>query len=130
MKSIFILFIVCSVLFSGCALLNKIAPSQVDESGQPLSGTHELSPIAKKATDAAGPYGQAAAAIFLLVWNFTERAKSKKIGTGLVATLTGLKSAAKDPATIAGFEQVKAYLKNAHNAAGIRKEIDALLAKI
>ena len=130
MKSIFILFIVCSVLFSGCALLNKIAPSQVDEVGQTLPGTHELSPIAKTVTDATGPYGQAVAAIFLLAWNFAERAKSKKSGDGLKSTLAGLKSAAEDPATKLAFEQIKLYLKNAHDSAGVRKDIDALLAKI
>lgn len=115
-----------AVMLSGCALLNKLAPS--NEAGEP--GTHQLSPIAKTATDAAGPYGQAAAAIILLAWNFIERVKSKKSGEGLKATLTGLKQAAKDPATQVAFEQVKLYLKNAHDSAGVRKDIDALLAKI
>ena len=115
-----------AVMLSGCALLNKLAPS--NEAGEP--GTHQLSPIAKAATDAAGPYGTAAAFILVTAWNFFERAKSKKSGEGLKATLAGLKSAAEDPATKAAFQQVKLYLKNAHDSVGVRKDIDALLAKI
>ncbi len=118
------------VLFSGCALLNKFAPSQVDEAGNALPGTHELTPLAKTAAGAGGPYAEAVAFALLGVWNFFERAKSKKNGDGLKATLAGLKSAAEDPATKAAFEQVKLYLKNAHDSAGVRKEIDLLLAKI
>lgn len=122
--------VVLAVMLSGCALLNKLAPSHFDEDGQPLPGTHELNPGAQAATDAVGPYGQAAAAIILLAWNFVERAKSKKTGDGLKSTLIALKQASDDPDTKAAFEKVKLYLKNAHDSAGVRKDIDALLAKI
>ena len=118
------------ILFSGCSLMNKIAPSHIDETGATLPGTHTLTPFAQTATDATGPYGQAAVASILLVWNFVERFKAKKSGEGLKATLAGLSQAAKDPDTKAAFEQVKLYLKNAHDAAGVRKEIDLLLAKM
>ena len=130
MNKVLLFSVGLAVMLSGCALLNKLAPSSYTEVGQPLPGTHELSPIAKTATDAAGPYGQAAAAIILMAWNFVERAKAKKNGEGLKATLSGLKSAAEDPATKAAFQQVKLYLKNAHDSAGVRKDIDLLLAKI
>lgn len=118
------------LLLSGCALLTKIAPSQVDEAGNVVPGTHTLTSTAQTGVDVTGPYGQAGAAILLLVWNFVERVKAKKSTDGLKSTLIALKQAADDPETKAAFEQVKAYLKNAHDSAGVRKDIDALLAKI
>ena len=117
-------------VLSGCALMEKLMPAQTDEAGQPVPGTHELSSGAQTAVGFAGPYGQAAAAVILLIWNFTERFKAKKSGEGLKATLAGLSQAAKDPMTKAAFEQVKLYLKNAHDSAGVRKDINVLLAKM
>ena len=122
--------VVLAGLLSGCALLNKFAPSQYDPQGNPIPGTHELTTPAKTVIDATGPYGQAAVAAFLMVWGFIERAKANKKGNGLVATLTGLKQAGQDPKTKAAFEEVKAYIKNAHDSAGVRKDIDEMLATI
>jgi hypothetical protein len=125
-----LILIVALVLFlPACAWLNKIAPADFDETGQPIPGTHKLTPGSQNFVDLTGPYGQAGVAIPLLVWNFIEIFKRKRTEKGLVATITALKQAGDDPKTKEAFEQIKIYLKSAHEYTGVKTLINSLIAK-
>ena len=128
-----VLMITCLSLIiftiAGCAWLNKVAPSQTDESGSSIPGTHAVSQTTQ---DVAGmiPYGSVALNGFLLVWNFIEQAKAKKVGNGLKSTVLAIKQASEDPAIKEAIEKLKVYLANAHNVAGVQPLIRDLLAKV
>lgn len=129
-----IALIVCSIALGlslvGCSVAAKFAPSQLDEQGNVIPGSHTLSPDVKPWVDMTGPYGQAAAAIPLLIWNFVELVRAKRSEKGLKATVLALKQASQDPSTKAAFEQIKQYLANSHESAGVTPLIRSLLAKI
>ena len=128
-KVILGLGIVLVCTFSGCAFLEKVAPSQVDETGNVIPGTHELIPLAKDVSGAI-PYGGVATSIFLLAWNFVERAKSKKTTVGLMATVRAIEAAAKDPETKEAIEKLKIQLAEAHQSVDVQPLVNRLLAKI
>lgn len=117
-------------LFAGCTVLEKIAPSAIDEQENVIAGTHELTPAAETATRMVGPYGQAAAGTILLVWNFIERFRRNKSQKGFVATVRALKQAGEDDATKAAFEQIKVYLQKAHQIANVESDVKSILAKL
>lgn len=125
-----VLMVFICLVFAGCAAIQALAPSAVDEAGNVIPGTHELTDTAKSVTANLGVYGQAAAAIPLLIWNFVELAKGRKSKKGLVATVMALKQAADDPSTKKQFEDIKGYLKSAHKVAGVDLSIKNLLAKL
>lgn len=131
-RAVLILFVMLclTVFMAGCATLERIAPSAVDEQGNVIPGTHALTDTGKAIAGNLGPWGQAAAAIPLLVWNFFELAKAKRDQKGLIATVKALHQASKDPKTKEAFEKIKEYLKNAHSVAGVDANIKALLAKL
>lgn len=129
-KITIVLGIVILCTFAGCAFLQKVAPSQLDEAGQPIPGTHTLNETAQAVATNLGPYGSAAAAIPLLIWNFVELVRAKKDQKGLIATVKALKQAGDDPKTKEAFEAIKGYLKNAHSVAGVDSVIKNLLAKL
>ena len=126
--------LLCGMVFLltvvGCAFLQRVAPSAVDETGAVVPGTHALTQQAKSVVDNLGPYGQAATAIPLLIWNFVELVRAKRDQKGLIATVKALKQASDDPKTQEAFDQIKEYLKNAHNIAGVQPEIKNILAKL
>ena len=130
MKNLLLICIIVCLAFSGCAMLEKIAPSAIDEQGAVIAGTHELTATAKTVTGVTGPYGQAAAAGILLIWNFVERFRRNKNEKGLIATVKALKQAGDNPATKEAFEEIKGYLKNAHSVAGVNTTIKSILAKL
>ena len=121
----------CLVLFSfaGCAFLEKLAPSQVDEQGASIPGTHELTPLAKDVSDAI-PYGGVATSVLLLAWNFVERAKSSKTTAGLMSTIRAIEAAAKDPETQDAIAKLKLQLAEAHRSVNVQPLVNRLLAKI
>ena len=127
-KSIMVLAVLLFVV-TGCAFFEKIAPSQLDESGKAIPGTHELVPEAKAVASNLGVYGEVAVGIPLLVWNFVERVRRKKSDGGLMATVRALKEAADDPNTKEAFELIKSKLKSAHKVAGVEGLIKGLIAK-
>jgi hypothetical protein len=129
MKEIFLIIgIVGLIALAGCSLLEKYAPSQVDENGNAIAGTHEaVQPI----KDIAGsiPYGDVVVAGLLLGWNFYERVKRRKVSDGLMATVRAIKEAGADPDTKDAVEQLKGYLSSAHNNAGVKALIKTFIAK-
>lgn len=117
------------VLLAGCSLIDRFAPSQIDEQGQVIPGTHELTPVAKDVTDAI-PYGGVVTSVLLLVLNFVERAKSKKTSDGLMATIRAIEQASKDPETKDAIARLKIQLSEAHQSANVQPLINRLLSQI
>lgn len=128
-RAMIISFLGVLLVFGGCAFLNKVAPSALDEQGNPVPGTHELSPLAKDVTGAV-PYGDLVALIGLGVWNFVERAKSKKKEDGLLATFRAIEAAGKDPATQEAISALKLKLADAHKTADVQPLVNRLLSQI
>lgn len=125
MKNVFLISIVFCFIFSGCTWLSEtVAPVN------PESGKHELSQTAKIVTDTAGPYGQAAGTILLLVLNGIQWVKNKKTESGLISTVKAINDYKNDLLTKADVEKLKQYLSSAHNAAGVTLLINNLLAKV
>ena|SRR3990167_5883918 len=128
-----VIMIVCltlvMALLTGCALIDKIAPSRYDESGNRIPGTHEASPLAQ---DAAGaiPYGGVALSVLLLVTNVFEKFKSYKTTKGLMATIRAIELAAKDPETKEAIAKLKVQLSTAHQSANVQPLINRLLAQL
>jgi uncharacterized protein YceK len=125
-----VLFLTVCLVVSGCALLTKVAPSQLDEQGVAIPGTHQLNEQAQAVTSGLGVYGQVGAGALLLLWNFVEIYKAKKTQKGLLSTITALKQASDDPTIKEAWEKIKAYLANAHQVAGVQQDIDNLIAKL
>ena len=129
MKGMFVLVVSLFLILSGCAMLQKIAPSKTDAEGNVIPGTHALIPIAQETANAI-PYGGVASTVLLLVWNVFERAKSKKTTTGLMATIRAIEAAAKDPETKEAVAKLKVMLSEAHQSANVQPLINRLLASI
>jgi hypothetical protein len=123
--SVMILGLLC---FAGCAWLNKVAPNQVDASGNIISGTHQV-PQTTQDVAAMIPYGSVGLNGFLLVWNFIERAKSKKTASGLMATVRAIKQASDDPDIQAAAAKLKEYLRINQQAVGVQSLIKDYIAK-
>lgn len=130
MNRMIILTLTILVIFTGCAWLESVAPSQVDEQGNKIPGTHTLNPTGQALADNAGVFGGLATAIPLLIWNFVELTKAKKDQKGLVATIKAIKAASDDPKVKSAWDTIKAYLENAHDVAGVKQRIQDLLAKL
>lgn len=128
-KAVMLSFIAVLLVFGGCAFMNKVAPSALDEVGQPIAGTHELTPLAKDVTGAI-PYGETAAGILLFAWNFWERAKSKRTEKGLMATIRAIEAAGNDPATQEAIAALKLKLADAHKTADVQPLVNRLLSQI
>lgn len=128
-KMTLILGLVLMVTLAGCAAASKFAPSQLDANGQPIAGTHQLTPLAKDVTDAI-PYGGVGASMLLLVWNFVERARSNRTTVGLKATIKAIEVAAKDPETKDAIAKLKLQLSEAHQSANVQPLINRLLAQV
>lgn len=130
MKKLFIvLFFAFVICLAGCAMLNKIAPSQNDVEGNPLPGTHELIQPVKDVTDAI-PYGGVATSVLLLVWNFLEKAKANKTTAGLMSTIRAIEAASKDPEIKDAIAKLKIKLAESHQTANVTPLIKQLLSKI
>lgn len=121
--------IALSLTLSGCALMNKAFPNQVDASGNIISGTHTAN-AAEQAAAGVLPWGSVALNGILLVWNGIEQFQKKKIGKGLTATLTALNQVKDDPNLKAQWEAVQEILSNTHKAAGVQALINKELATL
>ena len=109
--------------------MEKIAPSQKDELGQTIPGTHEVIRPIKSVTDNL-PYGEAAVGIMLLAWNFVEKAKAAKNKKGLMATVRAIEQAAKDPDMAEAIAKLKIILSNAHDVAEVQPLLRELLKRV
>lgn len=132
-KATWISFMAVVLICAGCAAVskaaNRVAPSQVDSTGQPIPATHTATPLAAD-TAAAIPYGSFALNALLLIWNFVERVKADKVDKGLRSTVLAIEQAGKDPATADAIAKLKVDLANAHQVAGIQPVIQDILAKV
>lgn len=128
-KAIMLSFIAVLLVFGGCAFMAKVAPSSLDEAGQPIPGTHELTPLAKDVTGAI-PYGESAAAILLFAWNFSERVRANKNQKGLMATIRAIEAAGNDEATKEAVAAIKLKLAEAHKTADVQPLVNRLLSQI
>ena len=93
-----VLMLLISLTITGCALLNKVAPSQVDANGVPIPGTHTATATANTVAGLA-PWGIGSVALnaILLVVNGIEKYNADKVGKGLTATLQALNKVKDDP---------------------------------
>ncbi len=119
-KAILISFIAVVLCFTGCSLIEKIAPSQLDAAGSPIPGTHDVS----------HPYGEAAIGVLLLVWNGYEKIRANKFGKGLTSTVQAIEKAGEDPALAELVAKLKEELSHAHDVAGVQPIIKAVLSKL
>ena len=135
MKSIQIFALVAllglAIGIAGCAFLNRALPSQVDESGNIIPGTHQAS-AEQQAAASLIPYGIGSAAlnILLIVMNGYEKYKTAKVGNGLKATIAALNQIRDDPALKAEWTQIKTILSDAHSVAGVTPLIKEYIAKV
>ena len=128
-KAIVLSFIAVLLVFSGCAFMNKVAPSQIDEAGNPIPGTHDVAQPVKDVAHAI-PYGDVVIGILLLAWNGAEKYKSYKLGKGLKSTIQAIEKAGEDPAIADSIAKLKVLLSNAHDVANVQPEVKDILAKI
>lgn len=128
-KAMMLSFIAVLLVFGGCAFMNKVAPSAMDEAGNPIVGTHELSPLAKDVTGAI-PYVDLIALIGLGIWNFAERVRANKNKKGLMATIRAIEVAGNDPATQEAVAAIKLKLSEAHKTADVQPLVNRLLSQI
>lgn len=128
-QMLMILLCLICLIFTGCALIEKFAPSEVDASGNKIPGTHKALPVTDNAAGAV-PYGSVALNIILLATNFLEIYKSKKTAKGLKATVQAIEQAGKDPAIKDAIAALKVKLSEAHDLTNSQPIIKNLLAKI
>ena len=117
------------VIISGCALLDKIAPAQYDESGNIIPGSREPIEITKAIADVV-PYGNVALPFILMVAAGYEKFRAYKLEKGLKATLLAGKQIANDPQLAEMWQKIKDEYRQAHENAGVTNLIKALLAKL
>ena len=130
MRALILILVVVCIFFAGCAILDKVAPSQLDESGEPIPGSREPTELTKSIADSV-PYGSTALYFLLFAVGGYEKFKSYKLEKGLKATLLAGKQVAKDPEMKVLWEKVKEkYYRPAHESAGITGLIKILIAKL
>lgn len=128
-KAILISFLLLVLTISGCALANKIAPSKLDDSGNPIPGTHDVS-LGLHSTASTIPYAEPLIGILLLAWNGVEKYKSYKLGKGLISTVQTIEKLGEDPDMKEAIAKLKDQLSHAHDVAQVQPEIKSILAKI
>lgn len=121
--------VVVVLIIGGCAWMNKIAPNQVDATGKPIPGSHQVAQPVQDVS-AAIPYGSFALNGILLVWNFVEKTKANKTAAGLKATVIAIKQAADDPEIKLAMEKLKGYLASAQKSAGAQSTVKAVISRI
>lgn len=128
-QAMFTVLILMAVFLSGCALLDKIAPSQLDAQGQPIPGSRQPTEVTK-AVAGAVPYGDVALYGVLFLAAGYEKFKAYKMEKGLKATLLAGKQVANDPEMKEAWDKVKKYYELEHDNAGVTTLIKSLLAKL
>lgn len=126
MKGLLYLALGLCLISAGCTTLEKLFPSQVDESGNKILGSHYATDPVKQ-TAPIIPYGETAVAGLLLVWNLIERIRGNKYKKGLAGTIQAINQVKEDPKVVADWERFRETLKTVHNATGVRGIINALL---
>lgn len=128
-KAILISFLLLILTISGCALANRLAPSQTDASGNVIPGTHDVSQVVHS-TAATIPYAEPLIGILLLAWNGVEKYRSYKLGKGLISTVQTIEKLGEDPEMKEAIAKLKDQLSHAHDVAHVQPEIKNILAKI
>jgi hypothetical protein len=128
-KMLLSLLLAVVIVLSGCSLLERVAPSQIDANGNVIPGTHDVSqPIHDTARTI--PYAEPLLGVLLLAWNFSEKYRANKLNKGLKATVMAIENAGKDPDIAEAISKLKDQLSHAHDVAGVQPEIRDILAKI
>ena len=116
------------ILVSGCALLDKLAPSQLDESGAAIPGSRQPTAITQAVAETV-PYGELALTVLLFGVAGYERFRAAKLEKGLKATLLAGKKVASDPSMKEMWDKIKDMYRQEHETSGVTKLIKSLLAK-
>ena len=121
-------FVIC---LAGCAMLDRMLPSEVDATGNPIPGTHQAT-ASQQAAAGMIPYGVGSVALnaLLIVMNGYEKYKVAKIGNGLKSTVAAIKQMQEDPALQAQWEHIQSILKDAHNVANVTPLIKSYISKV
>ncbi|MFA5101142.1 MAG: hypothetical protein WC547_09695 [Candidatus Omnitrophota bacterium] len=131
MKKASVLLSLAFVLsLSGCALLSSVLPPQIDDQGNAIAGTHQATP-AQQAAAGLLPYGLGSVLLngVLFVMNSVEKYKAKKVGAGLISTVSAINKIKDDPSLTAQWEKIKDILKNEHTIDGVQSVIQKYLEK-
>lgn len=124
-----VLLSLCLVLLTGCALLDKYAPPQVDSQGNVIPGTNTATPLINNVAGAI-PYGSEALNIILLITNFVALVKKNKVAKGFKATVQAIEQASKDPLVKGAIDKIKEKLSDAHDLTDTQPVVKAILDKI
>ena len=128
MKNVFVISILFCLIFSGCALLDKMFVPKYNEQGSEIG--REPTEITKAVADVV-PYGDVALNVILLMYAGVARFKQYKTEKGLKATVLAIKNASQDPEIKEAVNKVKeSYLRPAHENSGATNLIKLLLAKV
>lgn len=117
------------LVLGGCAFMNRVAPSQLDENGNPIPGTHDVTQPIKDIAHPI-PYADVVIGIGLLIWNGYEKYKKNKVEKGLMATIRAIEQTGKDPAIEDAIAKLKVNLSHAHKVAGVQPMINDMLEKV
>lgn len=122
--------LIVSLLFlGGCAFLERVAPQQLDASGQPIPGTHTALPLIDNVASSI-PYGSEALNFILLITNFVAIVRKNKIDKGFKATVQAIEQASKDPLVKGAIDKLKEKLSDAHQLTGTQKTVNGILASL
>lgn len=123
------LLIVSLLFLGGCAALERVAPSQLDEQGQPIPGTHTAIPLLDNVAGAV-PYGSEALNFILLITNFVALVRKNKIDKGFKATVQAIEMAGNDPLIKDAITKLKEKLSDAHQLTGTSKTVNSVLSSL
>jgi len=128
MKSVIVLCLLFCFVIGGCAWLDTQLVPTYDEQGNEIGRTPTET---IKAVADSVPYGNVALNVALLLLAGVAKFKQYKTEKGLVATVSAIKEASKDPALEVAVQKVKdAYLAPAQKCSGTQTLIKLILAKL
>ena len=129
MKTFLMCFLILSLItIGGCAWLDTQFVPEYDEAGNEVGRTP--TETVKAVADAA-PYGNVALNLALLLFAGVAKFKQYKTEKGLMATVSAIKTASKDPDIAEAIAKLKeSYLQPSQTAAGSEALIRMLLAKL
>ena len=129
MKTFLMCFLILSLItIGGCAWLDTQFVPEYDEAGNEI-GRAPTETV--KAVADAVPYGNVALNAALLLFAGVAKFKQYKTEKGLMATVTAIKSASKDPEIETAIEKLKqSYLQPSQTASGSEALIKMMLAKL
>lgn len=145
-KLLIFIFLGMSVFLAGCTTLSKIANDVApctrdclrdadgvcmigtEGQGACIPGTHKIEPK-YEGPIASVPYGQAAAAAVLIVWNALSIVRGNKYKKGLKGTVEAINQVRNDPTVIADWTKLRDALKANQQASGGRPTVEKVMAE-